>query len=183
MLNNKLSTTRTYSYHLNGVYGKFGNGVHPISVTLSPEIGNEVVLILIDDTKLIETLSSITPFNFYFKSFAVDTNGGPVGVFVFYVTSDDDDNPLYIYDLAFNPSIESNYNSWLAIAEQTHLHLLLINKFDMTVNLFEFENNFMFKGSVDIIRNITQNKFVYWDVAITEYTTKFTPSTAYLYVI
>lgn len=181
MRDNKLGSTPRGPFHLHGICDRFGNGLHPVSMTLSKVIDEEIVLVLIDDTDFIDTISNTTPFNFYFKSLVVSTSGGPVAVFVFYVSMNKYSRPIYIHDISFNPTITQNYQPWLDISKQTHVHLLLVNKFEMTVNLFEFVNNFEFDVAVEVIQKATIGKFVYWDIASTEYNSKFSPIDVFLY--
>lgn len=171
--NNKIERFEYSKTRLRGIYSRFGCGVHPISMILSADVGSEVVLALIDDSRPTLSLSSKMALDFFFRSFVIRTAGGPVAVFLFYILDKATNLPIYLYDFAFNPTIVSNFTPWELISCQSHVHLLFVNNDDIVLNSYEYVNNFEFDVAVDVVKKSSAGSFVYWDIASTEYNDKY----------
>jgi hypothetical protein len=103
-------------------------GVFYLHVTLDPEIGEEVVLIVYDPTDFIYQLAEVTPFRFHAGSLAVNMSYGPVFVFLFWVTDPTDERKVFAaFDKPIDISNRSAFEPWIRLRDRSHLHLLLLD--------------------------------------------------------
>ncbi|MBX7107585.1 MAG: hypothetical protein K1X61_02955 [Chitinophagales bacterium] len=130
-------------------------GIYYLSLVLDKNVGEEVVLIIFDPTDFIHDLRAVEPFRFLTSSVAVNTNFGPVYSFIFWVAQANDVNQSFvIFDKPLDISRPTMIEPWRKLANQTHLHLLLVSKNYEVEGFYEFENNFGFDEAVDTISQL-----------------------------
>ncbi|MBS1553087.1 MAG: hypothetical protein JST15_13560 [Bacteroidetes bacterium] len=146
------------------------SGIYYLSVALDEKVGEEVVLIIYDDSDFNNKLVNVKPFRFVMSSIAVNTNYGPVGVFIFSVENPLDKNiPFALYDKPVNIANYNMIKPWLELANQTHIHLLLVNKKYDVVGFYEFENTYNFEEAIDVFMQLKPENVVDFEKATEEY--------------
>jgi len=147
-----------------------GVTIYYLSLTLDKNVGEEVVLIIFDPTDFIHDLRAVVPFRFFTSSFAVNTNFGPVYSFIFWVAQANDVSKSFaIFDKPLNISRPPLIEPWRKLANQTHLHLLLVDKNYEVEGFYEFENNFSFDEAVEIISQLDASRIIDYNKAEQEY--------------
>jgi hypothetical protein len=127
-------------------------GIYYLHLILDKNIGEEIVLIIYDPTDFIHDLAALKPFHFFSSSVAVNTSFGPVYSFIFWVTyPQDTEKSFAIFDKPVDLSKPQLIEPWIKLANQTHLHLLLVDKNYETQGFYEFENDFGFDEAVETI--------------------------------
>ena len=151
--------------------GFFTNpGIYHLQIKAFEEVGYETLLILYDDTDFINEIAAVQPFQFELSPFAVNTTYGPIAGFLFWVVSPSNRNePFCLFDKPIDISKAYSLEPWKELAGQTHLHLLLLNKQQEIVDLFEFPNSFTFDEAIEIFQNLDKNRIVNYDMAENEY--------------
>ena len=145
-------------------------GVYNLTVGLDKTIGEEVILIIYDPTDFIDQLKAVKPFRFNVSSLAVNTSFGPVFSFLFYITHPGDEKrSVAIYDKPLDISNPKVIEPWVKLANQTHLHLLLVDKNYDVQGFYEFDNDFCFDEAVDTIARLDATKVKDYQLAETEY--------------
>ncbi|MBS4058094.1 MAG: hypothetical protein KGZ82_12300 [Bacteroidales bacterium] len=145
-------------------------GIYYLTLVLDKEVGEEVVLIIFDPTTFIYELGNVNPFSFHMCHLVVKTNFGPVFSFLFWV--DNPKNPFTAFSIYDKPIILPNPESikpWEILANQTHIHLILLDKYYETVKLFEFYNNFGVVDSVETMKMIEPEWVIDMEQAQQEY--------------
>jgi hypothetical protein len=134
------------------------DGLIPVPIRLDPEIGEEVVLLLRDQTPFMQQLKRVRPFQLFLKVGAGKNRFGPVPFLLFYVPNPaDDSQPFVAYDLYLNPNSESQVAQWRKLANQTHWHVFLVGAGNQQEDFFEFENTFRLGESLDSIEAVCKN--------------------------
>jgi hypothetical protein len=130
-----------------------------VPVILDPELGEEVVLHLRDQTPFMQQLKRVNPFQLFLKTGAGRNRFGPVPFLLFYVPNpaDPSGEPFVAYDLYVNPSNENQVSMWRRLASQTHWHLFLVGAGNQQEGFFEFENNFRLDEGLDTIQTACEN--------------------------
>jgi len=150
------------------------HGIYYLNAVLDKEVGEEVVLIIYDPTDFIYEVEQLVPFNFYVASFVINTAYGPVFSFLFWVTNTHDKREAFaIYDKPIDISRPTLIQPWIKIANQTHVHLLLIDKNYETVGFYEFDNVLGFEESVNTILQLDTSNVMDYICAEQEYFSKY----------
>lgn len=146
------------------------DGIFHLSVTLDPQIGEEVVLIIHDSTDFIYQLAALSPFNFHTASVAVNTTYGPVYVFLFWVTDPTDRSRVFAgYDKPVNIANPITVDPWIKLSVQSHLHLFLVDANHEVQGFYEFQNNFGFDEAVDTISQLDSSRVLDFERSEREY--------------
>jgi hypothetical protein len=149
-------------------------GIYYLSITLDKNVGEEVVLIIFDPTDFIYDLKAVRPFRFFTSSVAVNTNFGPIYSFIFWVAQPNDVNKSFtIFDKPLDISIPDSIEPWTRLGNQTHLHLLLVDRNYQVQDFFEFENEFGFDKAAEIISQLDASRVIDYDKAEQEYFNKY----------
>lgn len=145
-------------------------GVYYLHVTLDPEVGEEVVLVIYDPTEFIYQLAEVKPFRFHTASLAVNTSYGPVFVFLFWVTDPADERKVFAaFDKPVNFSKPEMIEPWIKLRDQTHLHLFLIDAEQEVQGFYEFENVYGFDEAVETISQLDTQRIQDFTMAQEEY--------------
>lgn len=156
------------------------HGIYYLSVTLDINVGEEVVLIIYDPTDFIHDLRAVVPFRFYMSSMAVNTNFGPVFSFLFWVCQPHDETKSFaIYDKPIDISKPHMLQSWSRLANQSHVHLLLVGENYEVEGFYEFENTYSFGEALETISELDASRVKDFNKAEQEYFNDF--SLEYLY--
>lgn len=145
-------------------------GVFYLHITLDPEIGEEVVLIVYDPTDFIYQLAELTPFRFHTGSLALNTSYGPVFVFLFWVTDPADERKVFAaFDKPVDISNRTALEPWIRIRDQSHLHVLLLDAYHEVQGLYEFENIYGFEEAVEMLSQLDPRRVLDFGKAQQEY--------------
>jgi hypothetical protein len=149
-------------------------GIYYLSLTIDSSIGEEVILIIYDPTDFIHELKSVNPFRFYMSSFFVNTNFGPIFSFLFWVSQQNDENQAFcIYDKPLDISKPQSFESLNSLANQTHVHLLLVGKNYKVEGFYEFENIYSFDKALETISQMDASRVIDFKKAENEYFNEF----------
>ena len=149
-------------------------GIFYLSLILDKEVGEEEVLIIFDPTEFIYKLRDVVPFNFYMSSVELNTSYGPVYSFLFWVTDPKDNHEAFaVFDKPIDISKPQLIRPWLKLANQTHIHLLLLDKNYETAGFYEFDNTFGFSDAIEIISKIKPDRVLDFVKAVNEYFNMF----------
>ncbi|MBM4147298.1 MAG: hypothetical protein FJ240_13670 [Nitrospira sp.] len=146
------------------------DGIFTLPVMLSPKIGYEVVIVLIDHTSFIYELAQMKPFNMFLKSGLGNTSCGPIlfNLFIFI----DKDSPLTVrpdqaellVDIYANPCDTQSIKIWHDLASQSHWHLFLVDGQAKQIEFFEFKNTFNLDKTLSQVmkacKGMTQTNFM-----------------------
>lgn len=128
------------------------DGFFPIRVTLDPQVGEEVVLYLRDQTPFIDQLRQVRPFNLMLKIGVARNEFGPLAFLVFWVPHPQaPKQPFAAYDVYLNPHSEIQVATWRKLAAQSHWHLFLVGAGGQQREFFEFPNTFGLDDALDFI--------------------------------
>ena len=151
-----------------GIMNAFG--IYHLNVILDKNVGEEVVLIIFDPTDFIYDLKAVEPFRFFTSSVAVNTSYGPVYSFIFWVAQPhDESNSFLILDKPVDIAKPNMIEPWARLANQTHLHVLLMNENYDVEGFYEFENGLSFHKAVETIYQLDASRVIDYDKAETEY--------------
>jgi hypothetical protein len=122
------------------------SGVVPLSTVLDPEVGEEVLLAILDDTEFAHEIAALAPFTLRLNSGAVRTGSGPIVYLLFWLQSPDNPaTPFAMWDVTVDPNNERHLEPLRRLARQTHWHVVVCGTGGDAVevlDLFEFENSF-----------------------------------------
>lgn len=158
-------------------------GIYYLTCTLDPAVGEEVILVIYDPTEFINQIKQVDPFNFFVSSFAVNTSFGPVYSFLFWVANPKDIQKSFtILDKPVDISRPSLIEPWIRLANQSHLHLLLVGPNYQVEGFFEFENNFGFDNAVATIKQLDAARIIDYEKAEQEYFDSYSLEALYAFV-
>jgi hypothetical protein len=145
-LNNQIAPERRdWSYMVfNGL--PTGSGILFEEVTLDKRIGPEAVALLIDpepDDLLANVSLSL---NLHLKTGIAATAYGPVLFLIWWIPPVVNGRPSAFYEQVMNPLYSKTSEVLLRLADQTHLHVLLIGATGQVLTVFEYKNTFGFDG-------------------------------------
>ncbi len=117
------------------------DGFLPLPMILDPAVGEEVVLIVRDQTPFMEELRQVKPFRLMMKNGCVRNDLGPLVFFLFWVENLADlTQPFSSWDCYLDPKSETQISLWRNLAAQSHWHLFLVGAAGRQRGFFEFEN-------------------------------------------
>lgn len=138
-------------------YMGMGDGFLPLPVILDPEVGEEVILVLRDQTPFMEELRRVKPFRLMMKNGCGRNDFGPVVFFLFWVENPADLTAFGAWDCYLDPKNETQLRMWRSLAAQTHWHLFLVGTGGRQRGFFEFENNFDLGKALDFFDEACRN--------------------------
>lgn len=149
-------------------------GIFYKTLVLDKNVGEEIVLMIFDSTDFIHELRRLKPFRFFISSIAVNTSFGPVFSFLFWVSQPHDERLSFaIFDKPLDISQPQSIEPWAQLANQTHVHLLLIDKNYLVQGFYEFENSYAIGEAVETIAQLDAGRVVNFDMAEQEYFDKY----------
>ena len=119
-----------------------GSGVLFEEVTLDSGIGPEAVALLIDPEP--DKLLAQPSLKLNLKSGIAATDYGPVLFLIWWIPPIVNGRPIAFYEQVMNPMYPKTSEVLCRLADQSHLHVLLLDGTGRVQNLFEYENNFGF---------------------------------------
>jgi len=149
--------------------------IYYIPMTLDPDIGEEICLAIYDPTDFIYTLKNTKPLDLFLNVGVVKTSQGPLLILLFYVPNYlNPSDPIYGSDRPLNPFDDAGLKPWFKLADQTHWHVILVNKELELVDLFEFENVFKLREGLETgINTVKDLKHTNYIPAVSEYFTNY----------
>jgi hypothetical protein len=133
-------------------------GLIPWRLALDPNVGSEMVLLLLDRTPFVEDLAKIRPFDLRLKTGLVRTSHGPLCFLLFYVPNPMRPGAVYFsIDVHVNPLDPLHLITWRDLARQSHWHLILVGANDKIVDLFEFQNTFDVGQTLDQFKSLSSS--------------------------
>ena len=134
------------------------DGFLPLPVILDPAVGEEVVLVVRDQTPFMEELRQVKPFRLMMKNGCARNDFGPVVFFLFWVENPmDPSEPFAAWDCYLDPKNETQVRLWRGLALQTHWHLFLVGTAGRQRGFFEFENNYGLEKALDFFDESCRN--------------------------
>ena len=128
-------------------------------VTLDERIGPEAVALLIDP-KPAELLAKVR-VTLNLKAGIAATAYGPVLFLIWWIPPVVNGRPVALYEQVMNPLYSKTSEVLRRVADQTHLHVLVVDVTGQVLNLFEYQNTFGF----DRIRSAADGARVAWSGA------------------
>jgi hypothetical protein len=135
------------------------SGVLFEEVTLDERIGPEAVALLIDP-KPAELLAKVS-VQLNLKAGIAATAYGPVLFLIWWIPPVVNGRPAALYEQVMNPLYSKTSAVLRRVADQTHLHVLVLDVTGQVLNLFEYPNTFGF----DRIRAAADGARVAWSGA------------------
>ena len=142
MLNNNLGSKLHTLPHLSFSGLPAGAGVLFEEAVLHPSVGPEAVALLIDPEP--EPLLLKDSLDLRLKAGVASTNHGPVLFLIWWIPPVVNGRPVAFYEQVMNPLNPRTASVLKRLAEQSHLHLLVIDASGDVRNVLEFRNIFGF---------------------------------------
>ena len=118
-------------------------GLFPLTAILDSAIGEETILVIYDETPYLSELRLINPFQLKMKNGCARNDYGSLIFILFWLENPlDKCDPLAMWEYFLDPKNETHMRPWRLLANQTHLHLVLVAKNGQSGGFFEFVNNF-----------------------------------------
>jgi hypothetical protein len=156
LFNNQISPCRKDWTNISLAIRPQGAGALFEEMTLDERIGPEAVALLIDTAP--EELLAKRTLTIELKAGIASTKYGPVLFLVWWMPPMANGKPFALYEQLMNP-LNLGVSGILArVADQTHLHIVLLNIDGQVQTVFEYENNFGF----DAIHAGVQGARVAW---------------------
>lgn len=128
------------------------SGMMPIPMLLDFTVGEEVTLCWFDSTPSVRELASIRPFSLFLKTGMYRSKSGPLLWMVFFVTKGSVEFPIQAtVECVLNPASELQVATWRRLSQQTHCHLLVLDKRGQKQRFLEFENNFEIGRALELM--------------------------------
>ncbi len=131
------------------------SGVHLNTLTLTPEIGPEAVLILREERKFMSELREFGPFTLNIKSGAVRTSAGPIIFMMWWFPPIVGQTPYASYELLLSPLPPPGISQVIEeVSRQTHLHMVILDENHEVFDVVEFKNVYDLGGLLSVAREI-----------------------------
>lgn len=121
-----------------------GSGILFEEVTLDERIGPEVVALLIDPEP--DELLAKASLNLNLKAGIASTEYGPILFLIWWIPPIVNGRPSAFYEQVMNPLYSTTSEVLRRAADQTHLHVLLIDVTGRVLTVFEYQNTFGIHG-------------------------------------
>ena len=116
-------------------------------------VGEEVCLHWIDRTPFIKEIAAQKPLKFFCHGGIYITSFGPVIWFLFYIPPGSYcEEPLASMEVTINPKDPLQMSLWDRLANQTHVHLVLVGERNQVHGFYEYENNFRIEQTLETYR-------------------------------
>lgn len=143
-VNNQISPRRRDWANISPAIGPQGAGALFEEMTLDERIGPEAVVLLIDTAP--EELLAKRSLTIELKAGIASTKHGPVLFLVWWIPPMANGKPFAFYEQLMNPLHPGVSGILARVADQTHLHIVLLNIYGQVQTVFEYENNFGLGG-------------------------------------
>lgn len=141
-VNNRIAPLRRDWSNIALALQPHGSGVLFEQMTLDERIGPEAVLLLIETAP--EELMEKQKLMLELKAGVAATNYGPILFLLWWIPPLVDGRPFAFYEQLMNPMYPHTFEILTRVAEQTHLHVVLLNNSSQILTVFEYENSFGF---------------------------------------
>jgi hypothetical protein len=141
-LNNRIGPERRDWSYMSFVGLPPEAGVLFEEVTLDERIGAEAVALLIDPEP--NGLLAILSPNLNLKAGIAATAYGPVLFLIWWIPPIVDGQPSAFYEQVMNPLYSKTSEVLRRLADQTHLHVLLVDMVGQVLTVYEYQNTFGF---------------------------------------
>ena len=121
-----------------------GSGVLFEMVTLDERIGPEVVALLLDPEP--DELLAKASLNLNLKAGIASTAFGPILFLIWWIPPIVNGRPSAYYEHVMNPLYSETSEVLCCVADQTHLHVVVIDVTGQVLAVFEYQNTFGFAG-------------------------------------
>lgn len=121
-----------------------GSGALFEELTLDDQIGPEAVLLLIETAP--DELLARRKLTIELKAGIASTPHGPVVFLVWWIPPLTNGRPFAVYEQLMNPLHPGTSVILARVADQTHLHAVLLDVGGQVQTVFEYENTFGFNG-------------------------------------
>jgi hypothetical protein len=121
-----------------------GSGVLFEEVTLDERIGSEAVALLIDPEPD-ELVAKANPI-LNLKAGIAATAYGPVLFLIWWIPPIVNGRPSAFYEQVMNPLYSRTSEVLRRVADQSHLHVLVVDVNGLVLTVFEYQNTFGFEG-------------------------------------
>ena len=141
-------------FELGNVVSQLGklDGLFPMPMVLDPSIGEEIVILIRDETPFMSDLCRVAPFQLMMKNGCVAMESGPLAFFLFWVEHPKlPGKPFAAWDCYLNPKDQNQLQRWRNLSIQSHWHVILIGEGGHQREFFEFENCYALESSLDLI--------------------------------
>ena len=144
-LNNQLAPEerRDWSYMISSGPPP-GSGVLFKEVTLDERIGPEAVALLIDPEAV--ELRAKASLNLNLKAGIASTTYGPILFLIWWIPPIVNGKPSAFYEQLMNPLNSKTSEILRRVADQTHLHIVVMDLTGQVLTVFEYQNTFGFDG-------------------------------------
>lgn len=126
-----------------------GSGVLFEEVTLDKSVGPECVALVVESEP--DELLRRPELTFNLKTGIADTSYGPVLFLIWWIPSARDRRPIAFYEQVMNPLNPKTSMILHRLADQTHLHMLVLDSKGQVQNLFEYKNTFDFDKLLEAV--------------------------------
>lgn len=116
-------------------------GVMPAAFAVDPDVGDEVLLNVFDGAITATALAALGRLDLHVAAGVVSLAGGPVAYLVFLVPNPGEDSePFAAYEVTLNLHDPEHLEPFLALAEQSHWHVVVIGEGLAVLDVVEIEN-------------------------------------------
>ena len=124
----------------------------------------EAMLVLREERSFIKELQSRGPLQLHIGSGLANTSKGPIGFLLAWFPPILDGNPFACYELMVSPQSDHFTQSPLRMAaEQSHIHLMILDEQEEIIDVIEFENMYgletLIHSCADVARHLSDYSF------------------------
>lgn len=110
---------------------------------LDETVGDEVILVILDDPQYSREIAALSPFNLFAKTGAIRTNAGLIAFIIWSVFNDR--QHMVDYEHPINPFNQKLMSMISSLSQQSHLKVFPVDSVSAeSVGFFEFDNVFGF---------------------------------------
>jgi len=134
------------------------DGLFPAPLIINPDVGEEVVLFIRDQTPFMEQLRLVRPFRLMLNAGLGRNQFAPLVFLLFWIQNPN--NPaadFAAWDCYLNPKDETWIALWRKLAGQSHWHLFLVGEHGEQREFFEFENTYGLDETLDTAIRACEN--------------------------
>lgn len=115
--------------------------IHPVPATVFEDVGEEVLLLVVDPTPEAAQIATFEPFSLEIGLGSVATPEGALGYAVFVVPNPAGGQPRAAWERYFDAGDAAHLGPFLRLAEQTHWHLVALGPGPEVVAAYEVAND------------------------------------------
>jgi hypothetical protein len=119
--------------------------IHPVPATVFDDVGEEVILLVVDPTPAAAELATFEPFALEIGLGSVATPEGALGYAIFVVPNPAGGPPLAAWERYFDAGDAAHLAPFERLAEQTHWHVVALGAGPTVIAAYEVAND----GSLD----------------------------------